>query len=74
MLLRGIELDRPCGCAVPGSGATGAGGDARTGMVRNVTTQSAHAVARAVQVSQSMIMRRTLSTTTDNGVRVAGGV
>ena len=49
-----------------GAAATGAGADARTGMVRNVTTQSAHAVARAVQVSQSMIMRRTLATTTDN--------
>jgi len=34
-------------------------------MVRKVTTQSAHAAPRTVQVSQSMIMARTLTTTTD---------
>ena len=61
----------PAAVPAPQSAGGGAGADARTGMVRNVTTQSAHAVARAVQVSQSMIMRRTLATTTDNGVRAA---
>ena len=71
VLLRGIELDRPCRRPV----RAGAGAAARTGIVRNVTTQSAHAVARWVQVSQSMIMSRTLAGPTDSptdAVRGAG--